>query len=312
MRAAVSVAMLGAVVVAVLVAGPLGAGDRPVGEAVPAQEAGTFRPDLKAPANTARAGGGAAASGAAAGAPAGASSNSPVAGAEAATPGRVQQRAATLSLSASASEVQTVADRVAHLATSFGGFVQSSQVQVLTHQEGTSRAELDLRLPSAKLDGALASLGQLAPVRAESRSLQDITDAYDAARRRLGDASAERRALLRALAGASTESQIDSLHERLSRARGAIAQARSALQALSRRASTSEVEVAVVGDRPAVSEGLTLHRGLHDAGKVLVVTLAVVLIAIAILAPLALLLLALTTAGRAWRRYQRERVLDAR
>jgi hypothetical protein len=70
------------------------------------------------------------------------------------------------------------------------------------------------------------------------------------------------------------------------------------------------VEVTVVGDARAASEGLTLHRGLHDAGRVLLVTLTVLLIAAAILVPLAILLAALAAGVRAWRRYQRERVLD--
>ncbi len=248
----------------------------------------------------------------AAAAPAGAAASAPAAGAQAGASGRVQQRAATLSFSASASEVQTVADRVAHLATSLGGFVQSSQVQVLAPQEGTSHAELDLRLPSAKLTRALDSLGRLAPVSSESESLQDITNAYDAARQRLGDATAERRALLRALALASTEGEIDSLRERLSRARRAITEDQSAFRAVAQQASTSEVEVTVLGNARAASEGLTLHRGLHEARKVLVATVAVTLIAVAILAPLALLLLALTAARHAWLRYRRERVLDAR
>lgn len=226
------------------------------------------------------------------------------------TPGRVQQVAASISLAATPSEVQATADRVGALAVGDGGFVQSSHVQV--QQGGTSEASLMLRLPSAKLSSALASLARLAAVRAESQSLQDITDTYDAARRRLADVTAERQALLRALAGATTEGQIDSLRERLSQARSAIAEARSALQAVSQRASTAEVEVTVVGDARTASEGLTLHRGLHDAGRVLVVTLAVLLVAAAILAPLALLLGALATGRGAWRRYQRERALDAR
>ena len=58
-------------------------------------------------------------------------------------------------------------------------------------------------------------------VRAQSQSLQDITDTYNAARQRLTDAIAERQALIRALAGATTEGQIASLRERLSQARGA-------------------------------------------------------------------------------------------
>ena len=116
-------------------------------------------------------------------------------------PGRVQQLAATITLAASSNDVQATADRVARLTVGDGGFVQNSHVQV--QAAGTSEANLMLRLPSAKLDGALASLGQLAPVRAESQSLQDITDAYDAARRRLADAEAERQALLRALSAAT-------------------------------------------------------------------------------------------------------------
>jgi|GEM_PF-1057657 len=225
------------------------------------------------------------------------------------TPGRVQQLAASLSLSATPNDVQAIADRVAQLAVSDGGFVQSSHVQV--QQEGSSEASIMLRLPSVKLGAALASLGQLAPVHAESQSLQDITDAYDAARRRLADATAERQALLRALAGATTQGQIDSLRERLSQARGAIAEARSALQTLSQHASTAEVEVTVVGDERASSEGLTLREGLHDAGRVLTVTFVVLLIAAAILVPLALLLTAVAAGRRARRRYQRERALDA-
>jgi Domain of unknown function (DUF4349) len=236
--------------------------------------------------------------------------NAPAFNGAIATPGRVQQRAASIRLSSTPSAVQSVADSVARLAVSYGGFVQSSQVQV--QQQGTSEANLNLSIPSAKLSAALAALGGLAPVRAESQSLQDITNTYDAARQRLNDATAERRALLNALSKATTEGQIDSLRERLSQARGAIARASSAFQAASHQASTAEVEVAVVGDARAGSEGLTLHRGLHDAGRVLVMTLVVLLLAAAVLVPLALVLAALVSGRRAWRRYQRERVLDAR
>jgi Domain of unknown function (DUF4349) len=231
----------------------------------------------------------------------------PQAGNAASTPGRVQQLAASLSLTAAPTDVQQTADRVARLAVSDGGFVQNSHVQV--QQAGTSEANLTLKLPSAKLDAALASLGQLAPVRAESQSLQDITDAYDAARRRLADVTAERGALLRALSAATTQGQIDSLREQLAQSSTAIAQARSALQAVSQRASTAEVEVTVVGDAHAGSEGLTIHRGLHDAGRVVVVTVVVLLVAVSILVPLALLLVAFAAGRRAWRRYERERVL---
>jgi hypothetical protein len=239
---------------------------------------------------------------------AGAAANAPlVISGAAAAPRRVQQLSASISLSATPSEVQTIADRVSRLTVSDGGFVQSSHVN---EGEKTGEATLALSLPSAKLSAALASLGQIAPVRAENQSLQDITNTYNAARQRLNDAIAERAALLRALAKATTEGQIDSLRARLAQAGGAIARARSALQAVSQQASTAEVEVTVIGDARAGSEGLTLHRGLHDAGRVLTVTLIVLLIAAAVLVPLTLLIAALATARRAWGRYRRERILD--
>jgi hypothetical protein len=236
----------------------------------------------------------------------------PVPGPPATAPGRVQQLAASIGLSTSAGEVQGVSDAVARLAVRDEGYVQDSHVQVQRH--GSSEANLTLRLPSARLSAALAAIARLAPVSSESQSLQDITNTYDAARQRLDDANAERRALLRALAAATTQGQIDSLRERLSQARSAITQDQSALQAVSQRASSAEVEVTVLADGGAAasaSEGLTLHRGLHDALRVLTVAVVVALITAAVLVPLALLIAALAGAHRVWRRRRRERVLDA-
>jgi hypothetical protein len=319
--AAASIAAIGAVIAAVVIAGPWRAGttgpiEVPSNQPAVSSNAGraeSSTPGVSAPKGAFRAAKGAAAepsASASAGAASNAPASAPAAGGTGSAPGRVQQLAASITLAATPSAVQETADRVSRLAVSDGGFVQSSHVQV--QQPGTSEANLDLSLPSAKLSGALASLGQLAPVRAESQSLQDITNTYDAARQRLSDVTAERQALLRALARATTEGQIDSLRERLARNRGAIAHAQAALQTVSQRASTAEVEVTVLGDAHAGSEGWTVQRGLHDAVGVLVVTLVILLIAAAILVPLALLLAALVTARRMWLRYQRERALDTR
>lgn len=229
--------------------------------------------------------------------------------APASAPGRVQQLGASITLGTTATNVQTVSDQVSQLATREGGYVQSSNVHV--QQQGPSEATLALKLPSARLGAALAAIGRLAPVRAENQSLEDITNAYDAAHRQLSDALAERRALLRALAAASSEGQIDSLRERLASNRAAIASAQASVNAVSQRASNAEVEVSVLGNEHAGSEGLTLHQGLHDAGRVLVAALVVMLVAAAVLVPLALVI-ALLAAGRsAWRRHRRERVLSA-
>jgi hypothetical protein len=222
--------------------------------------------------------------------------------------GRVQQTAALLSLTTVPEGVQAIADSVERLAASDGGFVRSANVQT---QSSRGEATLVLSLPSGRLDAALASLSRLAPVHSESQSLQDITASYDAARQRLADATAERQALLRALAAASTEAKIQALRAQLAQVRAAVAAAQSALHAESQRASNSELEVSVLGDTHVAANGLSLHRGLHTAGRVLLVSLVVLLVAAAVLVPLALLIAALVGARAMLRRYRRERVLDA-
>jgi Domain of unknown function (DUF4349) len=182
---------------------------------------------------------------------------------------------------------------------------------VQVEQHGQSEADLTLELPSARLGAALGQLGQLAPVRAESQSEQDITSTYDAAQQRVSNLAAERQGLLHALAGATSEGQIDSLRERLAQNHSQMDEAQAAFQSVSHRAGTAKVEVSVIGDAQAASEGLTLHSGLHDAGRVLTVAAVVLLIGAAALVPLGLALLALAALARTWRRYQRERALGA-
>jgi len=222
--------------------------------------------------------------------------------------GRVQQLAASVTLTTTPSNVQAVADQVGQLTVRDGGYVQSSNVQV--QQQGTSEATLALKLPSARLGAALAAIGRLAPVRAENQSLQDITNSYNAAHQQLSDAIAQRQALLRALAAATTEGQIDSLRERLAEARNAVAHAQNAFNALSKRASTAEVEVSVIGNAKAETEGLTVHRALSDAGHILLITLTAILILAAVILPIALALAAILAARRAIIRYRRERALN--
>lgn len=225
--------------------------------------------------------------------------------APAAAAGRVQETSASLTLAGE--DVQGLSDRVSRLIVSEGGFVASSQVQTQSGHGG--EAQLALRVPSAKLAQALSALAALGPVRAESQSLQDITSAYDAARQRLTDAQAERASLLRALASASTTEKVQALRAQLGEARRAILGARLSLQQISRQASISQVSVSVLGTIAPPSERSTLQRALHDAGRVLLVTLAVLLIVAAVLVPAGLLAGAGLLGRRGWLRRRREQAL---
>ena len=222
--------------------------------------------------------------------------------------GRVEQLGASLTLGASAGEVQKVADWISRVVIAEGGYVANSQVQV--EKAGSSNATLNLSVPSARLARTLAALGRLGAVRAETQSQQDITDSYGAAKRALADAVAERAALLRALGAATTQAEIESLHQRLAISGRAIARTRTAFGSISRQAANANVEVTVLGDGHTNSGGLTLHSGLHDAGRVLEVALIVLLITLAALVPILLVGFAVALAARAIRRGARERALS--
>jgi hypothetical protein len=221
---------------------------------------------------------------------------------------RLQQLGASMTLTATPSGVQQLADQVSQIIVGDGGFVAHSQVQ--QQSNGPSEAQLSLDLPSTKLAAALAALGRLAPVQSQSQALQDITSSYDAARTRLSDALAERRAALRALARAQTQGEIESLQARLSELRGTISRTSGEVKAVAHKAANAEVEVTVIGSRSAQDTGGALHRGLHDAGRVLDAVLIALLIGAGALAPVTLALLAAFGLRRALLRRRREQALS--
>jgi hypothetical protein len=224
---------------------------------------------------------------------------------------RKVERAAQLTLTPAAQDVQSTADGVIRETESLGGYVQRSQVS--TTDRGGS-ATFTLRVPSARLDDAIARLSKLAHVGALAQNATDITGSFNAAASRLDDARAERRALLRALGRASTDAQIAALRARLRDNRARIAADSATLDAVRHRANfaTVDVEIEGTGKRPVHHGGgaWTPRDALHDAGRVLEVAGGVALVALAVLLPLGLLALLSLPLARTLRRRRREAVLD--
>ena len=74
----------------------------------------------------------------------------------------------------------------------------------------------------------------------------------------------------------------------------------------------SRITLDVQAQEPPVRHGaFTPGRGLHDAGRVLAVTVGVIAIAAAALVPLAIVLACAWPLARALRRRRREQALDA-
>jgi len=223
---------------------------------------------------------------------------------------RKVERAAELTLTPAPDEVQKTADGVIRETQASGGYVQESSIR--TRDDGGS-ASFTLRIPSAKLDAALAGLSKLAHVGALNQSSNDITAQTASAADRLADARAERRALLQALGRATTDRQISSLKARLRDNRTEIVARQAELDGQRRRADLATVAVSIEGTGTAAPKddgAWTPGDALGDAGRILEVAGGVALIALAVLAPLGVLAVLALLGSHAVRRRRREGALD--
>ena len=225
------------------------------------------------------------------------------------SPGRKVERNTQLQLSTSRSDVQQVADGVIATSQRFGGIVDSSQIST---SDSEASAVFSLRIPTRRLDDAVAALSKLAHVASLSQGSTDITGSFVSAIDRLRDARAERAALLKALARATTTQEVDALKARLRDNRSQIAALKGELNSLRRRANLSRVDVTVAGNGHKGSGGGTWTPGdaANDALRVLEVAAGVLLIGLAAGIPLALVGGAAALAARSTRRRRRESALD--
>lgn len=230
-------------------------------------------------------------------------------------PRRVR-RAAELILATPIADLQKTSDAVGRTADRLGGHVQRSDVSA---GDEAGQATFDLRIPTARLDEAMAALSELGDVRSRTQRSEDITARFTSARSRLQDARAERQALLRALAEADTSQEIDSINARLDIARARIAAAKGDLFGARRAAGLARVSVTVVADPGddqgsgfGGDDGWTPGQAFDDAIEVLSVAAGVAIVAVAAAIPAAVLALLALLAWRVYRRRSRELALEPR
>ena len=217
---------------------------------------------------------------------------------------RKVERSASLTLAPPSGRVEEVADGVVRFTDRYGGFVFNSTV---SSGDGAATASLDLRLPSSRLQQAIADLSKLAHVRSRSQASQDITARFAGPRGRLADALGERRALLRLLAKADTANETASIRARLRLAADRIDAARAALRRLENRVDYAAVSVSVEPGKGKSGGGAwTAGDAYRDALDVLQAVAGALLIALAVLVPPALLVLLAYAGRRAYLKRARE------
>lgn len=219
---------------------------------------------------------------------------------------RVVERSTSLALTTPEGRFADTTAGVLAVADRTGTIVVSSQVSQL--DSGRDVATYDLRVPTSRLDETLAQLSRLGDVRRRSSTTDDITAAAVSARDRLTDARDRRAALLKALARADTDRERASIEQRLRSARRQIAAAEADVRTVAARGNRARVDLTV---RSAKVEGGAWTPGdaADDAGAILQWIAGAVLVAGAVLLPLALVVAALVGTSRLTRRRRREAAL---
>jgi hypothetical protein len=221
---------------------------------------------------------------------------------------------ATLTLTAAPGEVQSLSDRAIRVADTLGGYVASSSVDT-TGSRAT--ATLALKVPSAKLDTALAQLSKLGHVSSRSQQTEDLTDQRAALEAAVRDARADRAGLRSRLAKATTDKQRDRLRAQLNRASRRVTAAERRVAELDSTVAYATIDLTIRGRHSsgaapaAPGDRWTPGDALKDAGRVLEVIAGVLVIGLAILLPIAILAALAAYANRGLTRRRRERALEA-
>jgi len=229
--------------------------------------------------------------------------------------GRKIVQGAQLELTTASSRVDAVAQEVFDVIGQYNGIVSSSTVTATGGPGGY--AEFQLSVPSSSLPQAMAALSTLryAHVASRTDTTQDVNDQYQSDVRALADARALRTSLLKQLANATTQAQIDSLTAQIHDAEASISSDQATLAQLNQRINLSQITLTI--NTPTVivvpshsGGGFTIRKAAHDAGRVLTVAAGVALIALAALVPVALLGALAWWGAAALRRRRREQTLD--
>jgi hypothetical protein len=220
------------------------------------------------------------------------------------------ERAISLELEMPVEEMARVADGVTTVTNRHGGFVLSSSVS--TGEDG-SGGDFELRIPAERLRPALRDLSELATVRSQSQSGQDVTRDFVTAKDRLQAARAERRSLLRRLENADTDEEAEAIRARLDLVAGEINGLRGQLRDLRLRTDYAVVSVSLVadgngGDEEGGGAG-SFDDALGDAGDLLVGFAGVLVRVLALALPIGLIALAAWLVTSAARRRRRESAL---
>jgi uncharacterized protein DUF4349 len=224
---------------------------------------------------------------------------------------RAVERSAQIVLAAEPGDVAEDSRQVFEAVHAHDGIVMRSSTQ--EGKAGAAGARFELLIPSARLGDALAALSEIDEVRSRREATADITAPTVNVGELLQDSKARIDSLLGQLEAAEIESEREAVEAELRQERRHRARLRSQLQHLQKRADFSRVSLGIETGGPEDSSGggaWGVDDAVSDAGQILSTAAAVTLVALAVIAPIALIGLLAWLTHRAWVRRERRRVLS--
>ena len=211
----------------------------------------------------------------------------------AASPNRLQHTDASIRVRvADADELGSATTRATRIATSLGGYAQS--VVYRTPQGGGGASYIELRIPTARVQRALAQLAGLGVLVSQQISIQDLTAKLERQSEQIAALRRRVTALRTALRDpALAESQRVLLQIQLAEAKRALGQRVSGRKGTVAAGETSRVSLVLTTQKKAAAAAP--HRGrlgrmLHEAVGFLAIEGIVVLFALIVASPFALAL----------------------
>jgi Domain of unknown function (DUF4349) len=224
---------------------------------------------------------------------------------------REVERSAEMVLGADPADVSGDASAVFDAVHAANGVVLSSSVT--GGAAGYAGARFELLIPAAKLGDALAAFSGIDAVVSRHEATDDITAPTVRIGEQLRDSRATIDGLLVQLAGADSAGERAEVEAELKSERRHSASLRARTAKLDRRANLSRVSLRIETDSAATSGesggGWSIGDALHDAGHILAIAAGVTIVGLAILGPIALLVLLAWLANRTRLRRARERTL---
>ena len=223
-------------------------------------------------------------------------------------PGRLQRVDAELSLRVEdVEELSRATQQAMRIARSLGGHVAA--VNYDSVPDGPGFAALTLRVPVARANDAIAQLSGLGTILGQRYGVQDLESTVEDLQRQIAETEARVARIVRQLRSATlTEEERATLQIQLGEARRQLADLRRALSATRAEGALATIQVSLTTED--VQALPAQESRLDDVKDVLVWEGVVLLYALVILGPLALLVALVWLVARALRRREEARLLE--